>query len=152
MGETLYIGSRRSDQFGRLYDKAAEEANTALFGRKWRYEVEYKDRRAQNVMKALIEPEKRVPLPALIQNAVWWWFDERNIPPLFDRAYNQRVAFETSGKITDTSRQLTWLTKQVQPTVKRLLAQGEEDAVWAALGLTPPEFHGKLDLGQVNQK
>jgi len=51
-GETLYVGSRQSDQFARLYDKGAETGLLAP-GNQWRYEVEFKGERASQALKRL---------------------------------------------------------------------------------------------------
>src|SRR4030042_2129447 len=50
-GQTVYIGSRVSDQFGRLYDKGCESAKDACAppGLLWRYEVEFKAYRAKKL-------------------------------------------------------------------------------------------------------
>lgn len=56
-GETFYIGSRLSDQFGRLYDKGIQmgENTDCPAGLIWRYEVEFKAYRAKRVATQLIE-------------------------------------------------------------------------------------------------
>src|SRR3989304_5980210 len=52
-GQTVYIGSRASDQFGRLYDKGCESAKDACAppGLLWRYEVEFKAYRAKKLAR-----------------------------------------------------------------------------------------------------
>src|SRR3989304_5697268 len=52
-GQTVYIGSRASDQFGRLYDKGCESARDACAppGLLWRYEVEFKAYRAKKLAR-----------------------------------------------------------------------------------------------------
>ena len=48
-GRTLYVGSRHSTQFGRLYDKGVQ-ADRAEAGHLWRYEVEYKKPLADTIL------------------------------------------------------------------------------------------------------
>jgi DNA relaxase NicK len=133
-GGTLYIGSRNSDQVGRIYDKAAESGQEKYAGRLWRYEVEFKGDRSKAAFSGLRRHSSQKTLAGEIQNAVWWWFSERGVPPLFDKT-SDRVAYEVGATVTDTSRKLAWLSTQIRPTVLDLLEAGQHDAVFRALGL-----------------
>jgi DNA relaxase NicK len=142
-GKTLYVGSRSSDQFGRVYDKGAQIKNPLEIHRLYRYEVEFKRDRAALVLGELIgskQPEERA---RLIGQTVFTWFDNRGIPPVFGKFGDGSIPLELSARITSASRKLTWLRKQVRPTVRWLLeATGERDVLWA-LGLD--EMYKELD-------
>jgi DNA relaxase NicK len=133
-GGCLYIGSRFSDQFGRLYDKGAEMGIEEDTGRLWRYEVEYKDYRASKVLEKLMN--KRMPFfPECILATVWHWFDERQIPPVFSKRDLPPMAVDLQATVTTVSQKLNWLSKQVRPTVGALVAEGYNTEVLLALGL-----------------
>jgi DNA relaxase NicK len=137
-GKTLYVGSRASDQFGRVYDKAAEQRDPVNIHRRWRYEVEYKNDYAREGLDNLLSLDEPTDLPPLIQNTVWFWFDHRGIPPLFERT-SGKTEFEVAAKVTDTSRKLSWLSTQVRPTIQELMRAGLEDEVFRALGISRGE-------------
>lgn len=146
-GGTLYIGSRRSDNYGRIYDKGIESDVTNHAGAIWRYEVEFKQERARSVANQLqtIACNKLGPAKAIVET-VYKWFDDRECPPIFHR---QGGAAPISLKLkvvdTTTEKQLTWLRLQVSPVVKRLLKDRRKD-VLDALGLADLE-QSTLDEG-----
>lgn len=152
-GQTLYVGSRASDQFGRLYDKARETQSDELYDRLWRYEVEFKGARAKAVNERLLDratvPETakagnaELMLPACptpeILGTVYLWFDSRHVHPLFYRT-SRHVATEIEARVTSDEASLLWLSRFVRPTVARLQRNGKEDQVFEALQLPNPAF------------
>lgn len=136
-GETLYVGSRSSNQFGRLYDKDAE-SGLAQIARRWRYEVEFKADRAGKVLELLQSTRDR---GKLYLGIVQGFFKPRGVsmPPLADDAL-VRVEIIEPPKQVDT--QLAWLRQQVAPVVGRLQRLGLEDAVVEALRLERVSTHG----------
>lgn len=133
-GQTLYIGSRKSDQYGRVYDKSAETGRVA--GKLWRFEVEYKRKYAKGVADRLAEianEETPSVLGEAINATLYDWFDKRGVPPIFDRkgAAIDRVSSSFDG----TMGKVEWIRKQVSPTVKRLILSGQGQVVIDALEL-----------------
>jgi len=134
-GQTLYVGSRLSEQFGRLYDKSAESGSAEL-GRVWRYEVEFKGGRAKAVALELSRIANESPIQefyASIAATCYDWFDKRHVPPVWDRKGQaikrlSIVAESEMGKVA-------WIRQQVSPTVKRLITRGKGLEVIDALGL-----------------
>lgn len=135
IGETLYIGSRSSDQMGRVYDKGAQSGQMVDISRLWRYEVEFKDQRSAAMMHNLMQISGSRHLSKTIQSTVFRWFDLRDIPPIFDSLGGNDVLVSIQATQTDASRKLLWLSKQVRPTVRHLVEAGYEAEVCAALGL-----------------
>jgi DNA relaxase NicK len=135
-GATLYIGSRASDQYGRLYDKAAESGIEELRQRLWRYEVEFKRDRAGKALKGLVRAyrESAVDHVQAIRNTVWTWFDCRNCPPIFDRN-GDALSLELEARVTSTEATLQWLSRQVAPSIARLATAGYLRQACEALGL-----------------
>lgn len=130
-GQTLYVGSRQSDRFGRVYDKGVE-SKTAPPGMKWRYEAEFKKPVSEQVKKALLcTREKSV---GKIVGTVYDFFAYRLVKPLFSRSSDGiRIASET--RVTTVQKRLTWLSTQVRPTVQQLILAGYTGEMVEALGL-----------------
>lgn len=142
-GQTLYIGSRMSRAFARVYDKGLEAGLENEQGKLWRYEIEFKKPLARQVLSAL-HANKYLPadvhwneeVAQSIVSTVYVWFQARNLPPLFTRRENLSISLECEARITSDEVSLNWLTTQVQPTIQRLRQRGKLQAVKEALGLT----------------
>ena len=141
-GQTLYVGSRQSDSYGRLYDKSAEQKEE-VHGKIWRYEIELKGRYAKQAVEKLqsvFEVGRSAGLRS-IGMFVWNWFDSRGVPPMFHfTAKNtQRIELTSVGEKGNT---LVWLRQQVSPTIRRMIAQGRGgEAFRALLGLDEINEH-----------
>ncbi len=133
-GETVYVGSRTSRQFGRIYDKGAEQKKEELTGYQWRYEVEYKKPLAGPVLKALLSMVRDGDLPGAMRSSVHNWFAERDCPPIFEGA-GPMLELETEARVTSDEVKLWWLSSQVCPSVQKLVDRGRLDDVVKALGL-----------------
>lgn len=121
-GDTLYVGSRHSQQFGRLYDKGVE-ANNALPGVHWRAEVEYKKPLAGLMAGELIGERREQRVEAIVDTVKNWFFD-RGVAILQDRTGNDAIHVSVEQRITTSDRKLAWLHSQVKPTVQRLVSLG----------------------------
>lgn len=145
-GQTLYVGSRRSDQFGRIYDKGIESCSGLPQGQLWRYEVEYKSARAKAMAHNLfVTCCARNPARETIQSTIWQWFADRECRPAF-RPLPNGDPILVSLKATDesTERKLTWLQLQVRPTVHQLMSFRSRETLHALgldllLGLLPEQ-------------
>lgn len=140
-GQTLYVGSRASDQYGRLYDKGAEqrdgiEADVAL-GQIWRYEVEFKKYRAKRIGEQL---RKDVQNDCNVHNrigaTVHKWFVARGVPVIASRYEDKPFLTDVSATITDDEKTIQWLSTQVSPSVSRLIKNGKVNDVVVALGIS----------------
>lgn len=140
-GQTLYVGSRASDQYGRLYDKGAEqrdgiEAEIAL-GQIWRYEVEFKKYRAKRVgeqLLAIVGGDCNVH--NVIGATVHKWFLSRGVPVLASAYEEHPFLTDISATITDDEKTIQWLSTQVSPSVSRLIKNGKVNDVVVALGIS----------------
>lgn len=133
-GDTLYLGSRSSEQFGRMYDKGLQ-TNTTPPGVWFRYEVEYKAGAARQIAKAA-----RVLLPGQlgewIRCTIFDWYIERAVVPLFLRETDTPgTKIRSQMAQTTEEKKLVWLSTQVKPTVQYLFEQGMRDKTLAALGV-----------------
>jgi hypothetical protein len=123
-GDTLNIGKRGCRQFGRVYNKYAESADSSYIDC-WRFEVEYKQEMAPLVAAWCKTQEGlcQIGVRAYSQFLAWGV----PLPVLFDGDY---IAPITIGKHkTDAERKMQWLHKQVAPTIRWLMANGYEDAL-----------------------
>lgn len=135
-GQTLYIGSRQSDQFGRIYDKGVQLGQFKP-GYCWRYEVEVKKPRADKVVHNMFEAlrDGARPVEEVVQY-VWHWFNNRSCSPIFAVDDRRQVIIEVGKRISTVDTKLTWLRTQVAPTVQRLMSEGHHLEVIDSLGIT----------------
>jgi len=132
-GQTLYVGSRVSDQMGRIYDKAAEQQMPEFIGRLWRYEVEFKRDRANAIAHSLCQAKSLdKSVGENIRSTVFLWFTARDFPPIFD-SQGDELSLEIEARVTSDEISLKWLSSQVKPTVQRLIEAGKIDDVGEAL-------------------
>lgn len=129
-GDTLYIGSRMSPRFGRVYDKQLESQDERYMGC-WRYEVEYKDPVADQVVKYLLQEQNRA---RAVQEVCKGQFDEWGVE-MPSGVPGVLVAGSIGRRVYDSERALNWLRTQVAPTVDRLLGTVDLDTVMESLGL-----------------
>ncbi len=130
-GQTLYVGSRRSEKFGRLYDKGVEE-KSAPAGLKYRWEVEYKKPTSGEVAKAL--DAVREAEAEHITGMVFDFFQNRGVAPLFGRDGGM-VTLQTQARITSLDRKLNWIRSQVRPSVRQLIMAGRSRDLFQAMGV-----------------
>lgn len=144
-GGTLYLGCRKSDQFGRLYDKGAE-IRSKLHRSKipdavlWRYEVEYKRSLAELIrsnLRTLVQ--NREALDATIVNRVHAWYLARGISPTFQPGESRSSVVQVASRITTAEKTIDWLRAQVRPAIVRIAPEVQVKAILEALGV---EVHG----------
>jgi len=116
-GETLTVNRRVSEQYGRLYDKAAE-ANLGSPRSVWRYEVELKGKRAQWLARELIAGGCNPPTLSSIVHA---FYTRTGVQPAF--------AMQTPQDALEpyiaprTSNVLDWYRSSVSKSIKRSVSQ-----------------------------
>jgi hypothetical protein len=127
-GDTLYVGSRRSAYFGRVYNKRLESKDPA-YDRCWRYEVEVKSDGTRSLAKRIESGELEAPeISALVAG----WFRRHGA----DVRYRPGVAdaFTSIGAIpTDVQKRLKWLREAVIPSLEWLKQWYSEDDLHAFL-------------------
>lgn len=136
-GESLSVGSRVSDAFGRLYNKGAESRDPAYAGC-WRYEVEYKRKVANAKALALLSSSEEA---LAITGDCYRWFSARNVRPCFapgDVALGDLLPEETS----DSQRWLKWARQSVRPGALRAVERYGWLHVALALCGKPADYMG----------
>lgn len=131
-GETqsIYLGSRTSERYARLYDKHRETRDPRFAGC-WRYEVENKGSYGANLARVLLaEPRWR----GAIRDHVFQHFKRRGHIPDFSPKVDKPVLLATRQAV-DRARRLKWLQDQVQGVIAGLVSQGQRREVYEALGL-----------------
>lgn len=131
-GSTLYIGSRVSDTFIRIYDKGAESKEAAYTGA-IRFEVELKGDRAKHGYEALRDM-KWSDRGTIAQVSAWL----RRVGLGLPQGLELGVAYEPLVIKTtfDIDRSLQWLEKTVSKTIERIrLAGVSDERIEVALGL-----------------
>lgn len=137
-GETMYIGSRTSQIFLRLYDKSAEQGNDP--GDKWRYEVEYKKPVAQQIAEMIMAyaGSKLTSTTKVVADTVFNAFSQRGVKPIFSSDLETVLPTRAKKERSPVEAQMRWLAVSVSPAVRRLVAAGYGDAIREMLGLDLP--------------
>jgi hypothetical protein len=129
-GDSLYLGRRISDSYGRIYNKSAEDKEVAEYPR-WRYEIEFKRKMALAQAKAYAQaPEKEAWCVA----RVYHWFKDRGCPPSHspvERVNNSGASRGDSAQ----ARRIEWLKVGVRPVVKELALEYGWPDVLSLLGV-----------------
>lgn len=129
-GSTCVIGRRVSERYARIYDKRRESGD-AEYDRCWRWEVEYKRKKAQAVASQLYDESERDSLiSGVLLDTFKGYGCMRVWPGSLRTVYGLSVRPESNA-----SRMLTWLCTGVRPTLDKLRAQGREAEALTALGL-----------------
>jgi len=131
-GYTLYIGSRASTSFLRLYNKDTESKQEYYKGA-WRYEVEMHNALATQVAQALNGAKES--LEASIVSTVALYCRNRGLYLSWGGDASLNVLRPLPSEETDDIRSLRWLSSQVRPTVQRLIHAGYATDVAQALGI-----------------
>lgn len=139
-GATLYVGDRASRLFARLYDRYAKTGLEADRNQ-WRYEVEAKRERAEQVAALLAARDDPGALSAAL---VFDHFDSRGVLPIFDPG----DCFHLPGlppEETDDDRSLRWLKSSCRPVLTRLHAHGRGEDLRRSLDLVALVFGDGID-------
>jgi hypothetical protein len=129
-GETLNVGKRQSDNYGRVYDWSsahkAGEARTV-----WRYEVEFKREAARGRVRAVLAASNHRSSAA---HQVHHWFSQRKVelPWLIEEG-----CLQDSPSLAPPARDpLAWFRNSVSKTIAREVKRHGIEAVLSALGLS----------------
>jgi len=128
-GDTVYIGSRSSEQMGRFYDKE-KESGAAYYTGAWRAEVEYHNDHATTIAKKIAASKD----PAgKIYATVAAWYSARGCE-LLNHNPGDVIRFTPAPHVTgDDLHRLQWLATTVSPSVRRLVDAVGFDIVTQAL-------------------
>lgn len=129
-GTTLYIGTGASRYQARMYERfykthLDEDRDV------WRFEVQCRRERAQQVADQLLGVTDVAPL---VQGAVYHHFCARGVVPIFDPSLAVRLS-PLPKPTTDREKSLNWLASNVKPALRRHLGWGSYDQAVRALGI-----------------
>lgn len=114
----MYVGSKASDQLGRLYDKARESSD-ANYSDCWRWEVQYRRAYASDAVRQLQAAQDPA---ATLTATVGSWFRARGVGAAFASG-GDPLAVRSHRPLPDDERWLAWARKCVQPRAKELVAK-----------------------------
>lgn len=124
----ITIGSRQSEVYGRIYDKFTESKQDA-YADMVRFEIEVKGKQAVDMQRFIAEDQGLIPT---CKHIVSNWFAARGVENDWSKGMLQEYIPENKRhKTTDTK--LAWIATQVHPTIKHLLATGNEKEVAMAI-------------------
>jgi DNA relaxase NicK len=143
-GGTLYVGNRKSDTFGRLYDKGAELNSHLPLEQQikadylWRAEIEYKRAYARRAWEDIDAEIRCGTFREFCADTVLSWFSTRGVYlPIMPKSPS---VVSVASRAVDDVRTLKWLYEQVRPAVWRLAENGKEHDVAIALSINPQNF------------
>lgn len=136
-GYTLYVGSRKSASYCRLYNKD-KESKQPEYENAWRYEVETHNKQATQLFYSLklrggtIEDD--------ISAIVHHYFTSRGVVPIFPNSGDVFALPAIDRSYSDEEAKLNWLAKVVAPTVAKLCKAGYTHTIAQLFGLSydPP--------------
>ncbi len=130
LGRTAYVGSPRSMQMGRVYDKHRESPKAYPRGA-IRYEVQYR-RTAADQWRGRAAAEGLGRDHCLFQ--VVGWFAARGVPTGVDVECGTPLATPPAAP-SDYRRALRWWAASVAPSVRRWLTESTREEIAEALGI-----------------
>lgn len=129
VGQTLYINSRASDNFARIYDKGVE-SKLCPAGMMWRYEVEFKRKVSKQESLALAPSQQ---LAADVCDRVHSWLTSRGVEPPWP-APSSYVDISRARGPADRDV-LTWFNKSLSVSIGKAITQYGLVTVLESLGL-----------------
>lgn len=127
--QTIYLGSRTSATYGRIYDKWAESEEDR-WRDSWRYEVECKDAVATRLARVLVgEPDRDWPVRVYVYD----WFTKHGCRPWFPRPGGD-VHAPSAREATEDDRTMRWWDEQVATVYARLAPKFGTRRMLSALG------------------
>jgi hypothetical protein len=134
--DTVYIGSASSPIRARIYNKQAQSEDIR-YTRCWRYEIVLRNDTADRVYRTVVSEGDQAT--DYIFSAVIEYCRQRGVE-IRGLEHIEPIPLVTVVSVpTDVERKLTWLEKQVKPTLKKLSEQGYGDQAARALGLWLPD-------------
>ena len=131
-GDALYLGSRSSALYARVYNKEAESGHETEYLGCVRYELELKNGVADRTWWRMLGKTVGDTLPMEILKT---GFEARGVNVPWDGGKCPEDWLRHVPRETDAERQLAWLEKTVGPVVRKLNGQGLLPEVMTALGL-----------------
>lgn len=129
-GDTLYVGSRQSDYFGRVYDWASAHKE-GMPRTIWRFEIELKRQVASAHTRTLLSTND---VRGLSESLVRRWYDSKGIQPTWpERQSPQSEEVSLCSKERDT---LAWFERSLRQTIRREIKRHGITAVLDALDLS----------------
>lgn len=129
-GYTLYIGSRQSDAFSRLYHKSAQTPERYPTG-SWRWEVQYNGDSASASVSSFLEAS-RTP-EGYAMDLVLDWYRRRGVDVPWNATTEVDSRFTDVLPATPLVDKLNWLYTQVGPSARLLSDQGHTAEVMRVL-------------------
>ena len=131
-GDTLYLGSRSSEIFARIYNKEKEQKDDEHYRGAIRYEVEYKGETARQALeRGRSQRHDRREYAAMALATM----ESRGIDVRGDWDARRHILARVGRAHSDAWNKLEWLRTQVAPTVRWLIDNGHGDDILSALGL-----------------
>lgn len=134
--ETIEIGSRQSERFGRIYDKR-KESKLDHYSKAVRWEVEFKGSVAGMVAKHLVD--EGLAFTGIAPHVVGFFSKYRVSLPAVQNFSAHTCA---PRRETDVTKKIRYLHTSIRPLVQFLISSGRVQEVYQALELPMPLYDG----------
>lgn len=142
-GETVYVGSRESSHFCRVYNKTVEGGYKSDLGDVWRFEWQFNNPLANEVSHGL---RRRAERERVAFDTVMEYNKDNGLPTSFGFTPVFLGRFTAPRVDTDNQRSHEWLRRTVAPTVRRLTREGEYAKLEQSLGLLGLDIRQESEL------
>jgi len=132
-GDTLYLGSRTSRRYVRIYNKA-KQSTDLKYRNAWRFELEAKGDLAQVLWQRI---QARETIASLAVQEIAGSLLQYGIRLPFSPDEVKLTKVITDLKAPSIDAKLSWLSRQVRPTVRELIQKGHLQEVLEALDIHP---------------
>jgi len=128
-GYTVYLGSRKSNCFGRVYDKG-RESRLREYDECVRFEVQFQNELANVVAGRMFAAQSEIPV---IVSDCRQFFRSRGVAPRW--YYSAGATYGCTRSASDVDKNLRWLATAVRPCLRRLMDAGYGEAAFKSLGI-----------------
>lgn len=130
-GDTLYLGSRTSRRYLRIYNKWLQSGDEQ-YRNAWRFEIECKGDLAHIIWQRIQAGET---IESIAMHEIQYMLKSWSIQLPDYEAYGLRTKVPTVKRNPQIDGKLAWLSKQVRPVVQKLIEMGYADEVQEALNI-----------------
>jgi hypothetical protein len=139
-GNTIYLGSRKSDLYFRIYDKGVEDKSDES-GWRIRFEIEFK----RNLAKSYLSKLLKNPLTEITSSDIVSLHYRKHFLQLREPTISQLEVARVDS-ISNAKKRLAYLSKTVRPIIEKLQRAGYGDEALKILFHDPDERSFKQEL------
>lgn len=132
-GDTCYVGSAKSDERGRIYNKEVQSEDPN-YSKCWRFECTLRNDRATSAARSVAN--RITDREQFCSDLTAIWYEKRgvSVPWIYDETLIPLPPIKTQP--SDIETKLNWLKHQVRPTIEYLTTVVDKAVILELLGLS----------------